>query len=216
MMVTKTSAERVTGDIRDVTHLAMPDTNHRTLVRFEDKFDENYRRLKDRILEQSNDIQNKGRKRFEHRKSQSHSNAPVATGQRTQFRPSVKVMVPMMRNDDFTGRQAELQMLHGQLNSTRQDGHTQPGIVAIRGLGGVGKTQVALEYLFRHETAYDRSFWIRAQDATIIQQDFANIGEILNTETPTSDLGSAVQRVKTWLSTTCNYTFWCLLFQLNH
>lgn len=53
-------------------------------------------------------------------------------------------IVPFERNPRFTGRDAELERLEELLS-----GKDRTAKVAVAGLGGVGKTQLALELLFR-------------------------------------------------------------------
>src|SRR5206468_2476159 len=59
--------------------------------------------------------------------------------------------VPYRRNPNFTGREGALVNLHASLTS----GHYAAITQAITGLGGVGKTQLALEYLYRNAADYD-------------------------------------------------------------
>lgn len=68
--------------------------------------------------------------------------------------------VPYPRNPFFTGRQELLTSLHDQLHQTPAVAVTQAQ--AICGLGGIGKTQVALEYTYRYCQEYHAIFWIKA------------------------------------------------------
>ena len=77
--------------------------------------------------------------------------------------------VPFLRNPHFTGRDDLLTQLH-----TAPHGAialTQPQ--AIHGLGGVGKTQLAVEYAYRYASEYDLVWWIRADSLTLIATDLA-------------------------------------------
>jgi len=56
--------------------------------------------------------------------------------------------VPYSRNRYFTGREDVLLQLHEQLMQTNAIAMTQ--VRAIRGLGGIGKTQTAVEYAYRY------------------------------------------------------------------
>src|SRR5947209_18751926 len=57
--------------------------------------------------------------------------------------------VPYPRNVLFTGRDDVLQLLHNRLTTTRNLALTQSQ--AISGLGGIGKTQIAVEYAYRYQ-----------------------------------------------------------------
>jgi len=64
-----------------------------------------------------------------------------------------------MRNQFFTGRDAFLQQLFDQLRDPTPRYH---GRLALYGLGGIGKTQVALEFVYRFQSSYSRIYWISA------------------------------------------------------
>ncbi|MDQ3150425.1 MAG: FxSxx-COOH system tetratricopeptide repeat protein [Actinomycetota bacterium] len=64
-----------------------------------------------------------------------------------------------VRNARFTGRTQDLQRLRREL---RAEGRAVVLPVALQGLGGIGKTQLALEYVHRFRSAYDLIWWIQA------------------------------------------------------
>src|SRR5262249_46857201 len=65
--------------------------------------------------------------------------------------------VPYPRNPNFTGRQSILEQLEDALVSGMPAARSQ----AIAGLGGVGKTQTAVEYAYRHRDRYRAVLWVR-------------------------------------------------------
>ncbi|KAL4986027.1 hypothetical protein BDW68DRAFT_179200 [Aspergillus falconensis] len=85
-------------------------------------------------------------------------------------------MVPLSRNPKFVGRQDEITKLEGLL--ALQDG---PRRVAITGLGGVGKTQVALElaYRIRDQDPDCSVFWVQCTSHAMVEQSFLKIAQIL-------------------------------------
>jgi tetratricopeptide (TPR) repeat protein len=65
------------------------------------------------------------------------------------------------RNMHFTGRNDLLQALHAALTKDGSGAIVQAG--AIHGLGGVGKTQLAIEYAHRYAAAYNMVWWVPAE-----------------------------------------------------
>ena len=63
------------------------------------------------------------------------------------------------RNPDFTGRDALIQRIEGQLRRSEGDSTTR---VILAGMGGVGKTQTAREYAYRNRNKYNVVWWLQA------------------------------------------------------
>jgi hypothetical protein len=78
------------------------------------------------------------------------------------------------RNPGFTGREELLAALRKALLSS--DGTAAQ---ALRGMGGVGKTQVAIEYAHRWGDTYDLVWWVRAENSALIGEQFAVLGAAL-------------------------------------
>jgi tetratricopeptide (TPR) repeat protein/DNA-binding XRE family transcriptional regulator len=108
--------------------------------------------------------------------------------------------VPFPRNLLFTGREEILEALHIQLKVGQAVVLTQSS--ALHGLGGVGKTQIALEYAYRHALEYSAIFWIGAETADSIVSSLLHIAELLQLpERGDEDHKRAVVAVQHWLST---------------
>ena len=76
------------------------------------------------------------------------------------------------RNASFTGRNEVLEQLHDQLIG----GSTAVVLpVALHGLGGVGKTQVAQEYAHRFMADYDLVWWVPAEQRDLINPSLAEL-----------------------------------------
>jgi hypothetical protein len=96
------------------------------------------------------------------------------------------------RNPFFTGRERVLAQL--------QEAIVERGRAALRGLGGVGKTQTALEYAHRHLAEYTNAFWAIADSRDSIVSGYVKIAALL--ELPEADAQEqmlAVEAVKRWL-----------------
>ena len=74
------------------------------------------------------------------------------------------------RNQHFAGRA-------DQMSTLRRGFRSQMAIVVLHGLGGSGKSQVALEYAHRGQTRgrYDCVWWIRAESPVTIVEDLADL-----------------------------------------
>lgn len=104
--------------------------------------------------------------------------------------------VPHRRNPNFTGREELLQELREKLTSGQPAALTQ----AIHGLGGVGKTQIAIEYAFRYAGYYDAVLWVRAEEPTTLAADFAGLGNELGIAEPDArNQDVVVKAVLRWL-----------------
>jgi tetratricopeptide (TPR) repeat protein len=77
--------------------------------------------------------------------------------------------VPHNRNPNFTGREKELAKIRDAL----AQGGTMALVQPIHGLGGVGKTQLALEYVYRHAAEYELVWWVRAEEPVTLAADYA-------------------------------------------
>ncbi|MFK0020470.1 FxSxx-COOH system tetratricopeptide repeat protein [Streptomyces sp. NPDC090798] len=78
------------------------------------------------------------------------------------------------RNPAFTGRSLILDQLREQLLGGMSVVLPQPQ--ALSGLGGVGKTQVALEYVHRFMADYDVVWWINAEHGDSVLASLAELG----------------------------------------
>jgi tetratricopeptide (TPR) repeat protein/cellulose biosynthesis protein BcsQ len=78
------------------------------------------------------------------------------------------------RNNTFTGRNVILDRVRDQLGGGMSVVLPQPQ--ALFGLGGVGKTQVALEYVHRFMADYDLVWWISAEDTGNVVASLAELG----------------------------------------
>ena len=97
------------------------------------------------------------------------------------------------RNRFFTGRQDVLAEIHNAL--------TQQGQAALSGLGGVGKTQTALEYAHRHSAEYDHAFWVKAGSRESLVSGYVTIAGLLKLpEFAAKDQTVAVDAVNRWLT----------------
>jgi tetratricopeptide (TPR) repeat protein len=81
------------------------------------------------------------------------------------------------QNPHFTGRNDLLQALRAHLAKNTTGAVVQAG--AVHGLGGVGKTQLAVEYAHRYAADYDLVWWIRAEQPAAISGRLAQLARRL-------------------------------------
>jgi len=83
--------------------------------------------------------------------------------------------VPFNRNPNFTGRESLLADLRAALTSGLP--------VALHGLGGMGKTQLAVQYAYSHMANYEVVWWIRSEESATLASDFADLANDLDLPT---------------------------------
>jgi tetratricopeptide (TPR) repeat protein len=107
------------------------------------------------------------------------------------------MLVPVRRNPDFVGRKSQLEELDARLSS---DEVCQR--VAVVGLGGVGKTQLVLEYAYRRrEKSPDCSiFWVPANNVTNFEREYLKIGKKLEIPGIIEKGANVKELVQEWLS----------------
>lgn len=94
-------------------------------------------------------------------------------------------------------------------------------IIVIYGLGGIGKTRLAVAYAKQYRDEYSAIFWINIKDETSIQQSFTNVASQILRHHPGAgglhalDLQQnseeVIEAVKAWLSLPGN-TRWLIVF----
>src|SRR5579859_3770303 len=115
-------------------------------------------------------------------------------------------MMPYERNQFFVGRDSFLEELCDtfQINSRRASQHR--GRVALFRLGGIGKTQIALEFVYRFQTSYRRIYWISAVTQESLLDGYEKIGRRANIPIA-QDLKpvEVAEQVLIWLKRTPNW-----------
>ncbi len=116
--------------------------------------------------------------------------------------------VPYQRNPFFTGRDDVLTRLHEML--TREHPVVAVQQHALCGLGGIGKTQTVLEYIYRYESEYQAVFWIKADTRENLFADFLSLAQLLTLpERDSLDQAVVTAAIQRWLQ---EHTGWLLVF----
>lgn len=118
------------------------------------------------------------------------------------------------RNANFTGREQDLRELRDELRA-RREALVLP--MAIQGLGGVGKTQLALEYVHRFKADYDIIWWMNCGQPQYVDASLADLGQKLrqefDAEVPEEGgIGEVVQKVLRLLEEGLPEQRWLLVY----
>ncbi|KAI1317244.1 hypothetical protein F5Y16DRAFT_392874 [Xylariaceae sp. FL0255] len=116
----------------------------------------------------------------------------------------------------FVAREQELAEMRNALTS---DGSR--GVVILHGLGGMGKTQLAIEYTKQYRDNYSAIFWLNIKDEDSLKQSFAGMAHLIKRYYPLAsrigsidiqkDLDETIDAVKAWLSLP-NNSRWLLVY----
>ena len=106
--------------------------------------------------------------------------------------------IPYRQNSFFTGRDEVLKQLYLTFRSKK----TKVKMQAISGLGGIGKTQIALEYAYRYQKHYRAVFWAQADSREGLVSSFVAAAQLL--KLPNNDVQNqynVVKDFKRWMET---------------
>ncbi len=116
--------------------------------------------------------------------------------------------MPYERNSLFTGREEVLERLHRTLHTGKTTALTQRQ--AISGLGGIGKTQTALEYAYRYQSEYQFIIWVKADSQETLTTEFTTLAHLLRLPiSQEQDQALLIESVKRWFQ---EHAGWLLIF----
>lgn len=121
---------------------------------------------------------------------------------------------PVIKPGDFVGRAGEIAAIHDLLRP--DEAPTEQQRVVLGGMGGIGKTQLAIAYARQHQHSFTSVFWLNATSETTV---YASLRPVVQAFVPADDLEKfnneqALARMHDWLSRPDN-TRWLLIFD-NH
>jgi len=111
-------------------------------------------------------------------------------------------MLPYRRNKFFFGREETLDTLHSLL--TGEESRLESVSCVLHGMGGVGKTQTAIEYAYRYYMRYFQCvFWLPAEDPVALDRAYGEIGKELGLFTRGCEVGQKEkEEIMGWLRST--------------
>jgi hypothetical protein len=129
------------------------------------------------------------------------------------------------RNKNFTGRDDILDRLReggssrvtvvlpesGSRSAENDPGNPIPQ--GVHGLGGVGKTAIAIEYTYRYRSDYDLVWWIAAEQLPTVRGSLAALAQRLGLEaSPTAGVDGLIAAVRDALRRGEPYSRWLIVF----
>lgn len=112
--------------------------------------------------------------------------------------------IPHPMNTKFTGRHDILEKLDTAIVDLAGSQASLRSI-ALFGLGGVGKTHIAIQFAYQNLDKFDVVLWVAADNAISIGQSLKIVAESLNlfgAGDDTKDAAAAIWKVKNWLGST--------------
>lgn len=128
--------------------------------------------------------------------------------------PAIWGNVPQ-RNKNFTGRVALLEELRARLTGEVGQERDVTAVLAhaLHGMGGVGKTQLAVEYAYRYAHEYDLVWWVPADQIPLVRSSLASLAPRLGLEgVSPARLEDAINAVTDALRLGRPYERWLIIF----
>lgn len=122
---------------------------------------------------------------------------------------------PQIEHGAFIGREPELKQLQEWLSP--QSARPTQKIVAVAGMGGLGKTQLSLAFAQQFGHQHSSVFWLNAKDEATLKQSFVFLSQIILNEVQSSSTSSpadesqTIHQIRRWFSQPENGQ-WLLLF----
>src|SRR4051812_29108122 len=102
--------------------------------------------------------------------------------------------VPYPPNSNFVGRHDILAEIEAIIRKNQSANECIP--IVLKGLGGMGKSQLMLKYCYAHRKQYKYVFWLNAEGTLEIVEEFRNLAEALGIKVDDDD--TLPEHIRTW------------------
>ena len=130
-----------------------------------------------------------------------------STSRKTAFPKQLCINNLPLRNNYFTGYNEQLNFIANAFKNNDRTVIRQ----SISGLGGIGKTQLAIEYAYRYALNYQTAVWfVNAESSSSIYHDFIVFAHKLSIKLP-QDIGEEElsEIIRNWMQKSSN---WLIIF----
>lgn len=128
--------------------------------------------------------------------------------------------------DQFIGREADIKRIQ-DFFQPGEEAQPRRKVFVLCGMGGIGKTQLAVEFVRLHKDDYTAIFWLDGSSEEQLRQSLMNAAlripqQELNADTQaaltdsTSNMGVIIQGVIQWLSLPTNTGWMLVLDNVDH
>src|SRR5436190_23681672 len=120
---------------------------------------------------------------------------------------------PDMGEGLFIGRETEVQDMESILQPQSDSPYLTRKVLILGGMGGIGKTQLAISYAKRHRHSYSSIFWLNANNEVTLKNSLRTLANRILLPQAVSKLKDDQLRiyVSNWFSEQDN-TRWLLIF----
>ena len=127
------------------------------------------------------------------------------------------LLPPVAAVENFVGRGQELDVLRDTLLGTK----SKRRVAVLHGLGGIGKTQLAVRFMRAHKETFRAMLWLNGSSTDALHQSFTDIARrlvdehqsliVVRSAIEDRDIERIVRYIKEWLAQKAN-TKWLLVF----
>ena len=120
---------------------------------------------------------------------------------------------PLIDSTLFIGRELEMDKIKKGLKPESQPQEQQQRRLVLGGIGGIGKTQLAMFFAKKHYKDYTSVFWLDATSETTLKDSFRQMAEVIFDiqDSQGFEVEQILGKIRGWLSDKKNID-WLLIF----